>query len=232
LTPLGRPAFLTLLAIALPVLAASPVDAAIRALQHDPSLKVRTQAAVVLGQSGSLLAMPLLRQALVGDHSAAVRIAAAGALGRLHARAARPTLLAARESDPDQAVRSAASKALDALGPVAAIVDEPAGTPAARDAVWTSLSSRLRELGFAVGEPGELRLKPTVAVDLGGSAVAATISLLILDGDGHVETMEGSARATLTGTLTEERRAATSARVVDTATRGVCQNLASKRGQR
>ena len=216
--------------------AASPVDAAIDALRNDSSLKVRTQAAVILGQRGAVEAVPFLRQAVAGDDSAAVRIAAVAALAKLRARAARPTLLAARESDPDEAVRSAASRALDALGPVSVRIEQASGTPAVRTAARTSLASRLRELGFAVGDGGEVRLKPTVAVDVasGGdrTVISAKTSVVVVDGDGHVEMVEGSARATFSGTLPDARLAATFAKVVDAAIGGLCQDLAMKLGGR
>lgn len=230
------PVALLLLAVAAPTRGASPVDAAIDALRNDSSLKVRTQAAVILGQRGAGEAVPFLRQAAAADDSAAVRIAAVGALAKLRARVARPTLVAARESDPDEAVRSAASRALDALGPVTVIIEQPSGTPAARTAARASLASRLRELGFAVADAGEIRLKPAVAVDVasGGdhTVVSAKTSVVVVDGDGHIEMMEGSARATVSGSLPDARLSATSAKVVDAAIRGVCQDLATKLGRR
>jgi hypothetical protein len=225
-----------LLALAGPARPASRVEAAIDALRHDSSLKVRTQAAIILGQRGAPEAVPSLRQAVAGDDSAAVRIAAVGALAKLRARVARPTLVAARESDPEAAVRSAASRALDALGPVTVFVEEPAGTPAARGAARTALASRLRELGFAVGDAGEIRLKPTVALDVasggGRTVISVKTSLVVVDGDGHLEMMESAAQATVSGALPEARLAGTSAKVVDAAIRGVCQDLAMKLGRR
>ena len=44
--------------------------------------------------------------------------------------------------------------------------------------------------------------------------------------------MEGSARASVNGTLTEPRLTATSAKVVDAALQGVCQDLAARLGRR
>jgi hypothetical protein len=215
-------------ALAAPALASSRSDAAIDALRNDSSLKVRTQAAVILGQRGSVEAIPFLREAVASDESPAVRIAAAGALARLHARVARPTLAAARESDPDEAVRSAASRALAALGPVTVHVEEPSGTAAVREAARASLANRLREAGVAVGDSGELRLRPRVAVETAGNQVSARISLVVVDGDGHMEMMEGSARATFGGAVPQSRLLAMSAKVVDAAIRGVCQDLATR----
>ena len=231
------PVLFLLLAVGGPARSDPRVEAAVEALRNDSSLKVRTQAAIILGQRGAVAAVPALRQAVAGDDSAAVRIAAVGALAKLRARVARPTLMAAREADPEQAVRSAASRALDALGPVMVLVEEAAGTPAARAAVRTALASRLRELGFAVGEAGEIRLKPTVALEVAGGGGGRTVisvntSVVVVDGDGHLDLMEGTAKATVNGTLAEERLAATSAKVVDASIRTVCQNLAGRLGGR
>ncbi len=221
-----------LLALAAPAGAGSRVDAAIDALRNDSSLKVRTQAAVILGQRGATEAVPSLRQAVAGDDSSAVRIAAIGALVKLRARVARPTLMLARDSDPDEAVRSAASRALDTLGPVTLLVEQPSGAPAMRAAAYGALVSRLREAGFAVSDAGELRVKPSVAVDKGGSAISARVSVVVIDGDGHMDIIEGSAKASLGGALPATRVDAASAKVVDAATRGVCQDLATKLLQR
>ena len=217
--------------------AASSIEAAIDALRNDSSLKVRTQAAIILGQRGASEAVPYLRQAVAGDDSAAVRIAAVGALAKLRARVARPTLVIARETDPEQAVRSAASRALAALGPVTVHIEEPTGTPAVRGAVRTALASRLRELGFTLADAGEIRLKPKVALEVEGGGGGRTVisvktSLVVVDADGHLEMMEGSARTTLSGPLPPDRMAETSAKVVDAALRGVCQDLAMKLGRR
>ena len=98
---------LALLIAAAPV---SRIDAAIDALKNDSSLKVRTQAAIILGQRGAHAAIPALRKAVAGDDSAAVRIASIGALTKLKARSARPTLQAALETDPEESVRAAADR--------------------------------------------------------------------------------------------------------------------------
>src|SRR5512141_1028569 len=90
-------------------------DSAIRALRRDSSLKVRTQAAVVLGQRGAVEAVSALREAVATDDAAAVRLAAIPALGRIRDHSARPTLRAAAEADPDASVRRAAAKAVEEL---------------------------------------------------------------------------------------------------------------------
>src|SRR5512142_1132594 len=103
----------------LAVLADVANESAIRALRKDSSLKVRTQAAVVLGQRGAMEAVSALKEAVATDDAAAVRLAAVAALGKLRDRSARSTLRAASEADPDSAVRRAAAKALEELGPLA-----------------------------------------------------------------------------------------------------------------
>ena len=231
-----RPVLVLILALAVPARSDSRIDLAIDPLRNDSSLKVRTQAAIILGQRGAREAVPSLREAVAKDGSAAVRIAAVGALGKLRARVARPTLVAARESDPEDAVRSAATRALDALGPITVHVEEPAGTHAARSAARESLASHLTELGFTVAAAGELRLKSTVSVEVadggGRTVISVKTSLVVVDGDGHVDMMQSNAKATVNGTLSEARLAGTSAKVVDAAIKGVCQDLAAKVGRR
>jgi hypothetical protein len=216
--------------------AVSRVEIAIDALQHDSSLKVRTQAAIILGQRGAREAIPALRQAIAGDDSAAVRLAAIGALVKLRARIARPTLVNARDTDPDDSVRAAARRALDAIGSVVVRIEEPTGTAGAHAALRHSLVTHLREAGIAVGDSGEIRLKPKVALDVaessGKTVISARTSVLAVDGDGHVEMMEGSAQATANGILSEARVASTSEKVIDAAVKGVCQDLAMKLGRR
>jgi hypothetical protein len=224
--------------LAIVLAAASPqrTQAATDALQHDSSLKVRTQAAIILGQSGAKDAIPVLRSAIAGDDSAAVRLAAIGALVKLRAKAARPTLASARDTDPDDSVRAAAKRALDLLGSATVRIEEPTGTASAHAAVRNSLTNHLRELGVNVGETGDIRLKPKVALDVadngGKTVISVRTSVLAVDGEGHVEMMEGSAQATANGTLSEARVASTSEKVIDAALNGVCQDLAVKLGRR
>src|SRR5512141_704406 len=99
-------------------------DSAIQALRRDSSLKVRTQAAIVLGQRGAVEAVPALREAVATDDSAAVRLAAVGALAKMRDRSARATLRAAAEADPDDNVRKAALRAVQDLGPLAFTIEE------------------------------------------------------------------------------------------------------------
>src|SRR5258706_16224021 len=105
-------ALLAILALAGPARSATPIELAIDALQHDDSLKVRTQAAIILGQRGAHAAIPVLRKAVAGDDSAAVRIASIGAIAKLKARSDRPTLPADLETDQEDSERSATKRTL------------------------------------------------------------------------------------------------------------------------
>src|SRR5690349_12982025 len=75
------------------------LDRAARALAADPSLKVRTQAALVLGQRGAADGVPALSRALQEDAAPAVRVAAASALGRIRGAAAEAALRDAEAKD-------------------------------------------------------------------------------------------------------------------------------------
>jgi hypothetical protein len=224
------------LLVALPARGDGALDAAIQALRQDDSLKVRTQAAIVLGQRGALEAVPALRQAVAEDRAPAVRLAAVGALAKLAARAARPTLRAAAQADPDPAVRAAAARAAEALGPVTVTLEEPSGTASARGAAREAIARHLARAGLSLAERGEVRLRPTVTVDVtaGGAStvVAARVSLSAVDGDGRLELLEGSARATVAGALREPRLAGVAARAVDAAAREPCEDLATRLGGR
>src|SRR5512140_983305 len=137
-----------LLALAVPAAADPQVDATIHALRRDSSMKVRTQAAIVLGQRLVAQAVPALREAVAEDGAAAVRIAAVAALAKIADRGARSTLRAASEADPDPAVRTAAKRALAALGPIAISIDEPSGPGSARAPMRDALTAHLRERGY------------------------------------------------------------------------------------
>ena len=97
-------------------LAANKVDDLAGALLADPSFKVRTQAALLLGKLGDNGAIDPLIKAL-GDDNKTVRAMAAQALGKLGGDKAALALkgLLARESDPF--VRSQTEKALATLSP-------------------------------------------------------------------------------------------------------------------
>ncbi len=90
------------------------VDALCRALQNDPSFKVRVQAALLLGKLGDKAAVGPLIEAL-GDENKSVRAMAAQSLGKLgdaRGGAALKTLL---EGERDSFVRSQAGAALASL---------------------------------------------------------------------------------------------------------------------
>src|SRR5512143_3094954 len=150
-----------LAATALPARAGDPmVERAIAALSKDPSLKVRTQAALMLAQRGAREALPALMHALAADGEPAVRIAAAAALARIGDIAAKEPLDAAAHADPDASVRAASGKALAdllAASSRALALDEPqgrAGDAAARGALKEALTRHLRKQGFAVVAAG------------------------------------------------------------------------------
>jgi hypothetical protein len=237
---MSRAAALLLLAWAPLVVADGSVDAAVRALRQDSSMKVRTQAALVLGQRGAAEAVPALREAVARDGAAAVRLAAVVALGKIGDRSARPTLRAAAEADPEQAVRVAAAKALKELGPAAFSVEEArgGGTAQARDALRQAIVSRLKDRGFEVVERGGILLKPSVLqveveAKAGKTTVYVKASLLALDADGKVAAMlESGARLTAAGPVPESKVAGYSARALEAAAMTLCEDLAARLGER
>jgi len=210
------------------------VDPAVTALRKDDSLKVRTQAAILLGQRGSPEAIRALREAVAEDQAAAVRLAAVSALGRLGAREARLTLQASAQADPEPAVRAAAAKALASLGPVTLTVEVASGSSGAR--LSEALSQQLRERGLSLAAPGELRLQPKVNVDIaesgGRTTFEARASLVVVDRDGRIDMLETRARASVAGAVPESRRGAYVTKVVETAGRGLGDELAVKLGRR
>jgi hypothetical protein len=220
--------------------AESQVDGAIRALRKDSSLKVRTQAAIVLGQRGAPEAISALREAVATDESAAVRIAAIAALAKIRDRSARPTLRVAADSDPDDAVRRAAARAAEELGPLSFSIEEPggAGGSAARGALRDALARELREHGFAVVATGGLRLKPSVLkldVDARGgkTVIAVKASLIAVDDDGRMAAMlEGGAKLSASGAIPEKKIAAYSAKALEATAKTLCEDLAAKLGER
>src|SRR6266545_2764272 len=130
----------------------SQIEGAMKALRKDSSLKVRTQAAIVLGQRGAVEAVPALREAVASDKCPAVRLAAVAALAKIRDRSARATLRAAADADPDDAVRKAAARAIEELGPLSFSLEEAGGSAsaAARGALRDALARELRGRGFAV----------------------------------------------------------------------------------
>jgi hypothetical protein len=231
---------LLVLATPLATMAESQNEGAIRALRKDSSLKVRTQAAVVLGQRNATDAVPALREAVATDDAAVVRLAAVAALAKIRDRSARPTLRAASESDPDGSVRSAARKAIDELGPIAFSIEEPQGTGGAhaRDALRRALSAQLKERGFQVVDRGGVRLKTSVLkVDVdakgGKTVIAVKASLVAVDDDGRMAAMlESGARLSASGAIPDSKLGAYSARALEAAAKTLCEDLAVKLGER
>jgi hypothetical protein len=220
--------------------AESQVDGAIHALRSDSSLKVRTQAAIVLGQSREATAVPALREAVARDDSSAVRLAAVAALAKIRDRSARGTLRAAADADPDAAVRSAAARALADLGPLAFSIEEPGGTGGAlaRGALRDALERQLRDRGWAVVDRGGMRLKPSVLrvdvdADDGRTVIAVRASLVAVDGDGRMAAMlEGGARLSASGAIPDKRLGTYAAKALEAAARTLCEDLAAKLGER
>jgi hypothetical protein len=234
---MGSPCVAPLIAAVLLCALGDPqVEAAIRALRKDSSLKVRTQAALVLGQRSAAEAVDALRAAVAEDDAASVRIAAVGALAKIGDRRARPTLRNARAADPDDSVRRAAARALAGLGPLAVSIDDPSGPVALRDAFRDALARELKGRGYAVAETGDVRLKPTLTVDVdergGKTVVAVRASLVAVDGDGRAELVEAAAKGTVPGSVSESRLAGVSAKVVEAAARSLCDDLAAKLAER
>ncbi len=218
----------------------SQVDAAIRALRKDSSLKVRTQAAIVLGQRGAREALGALREAVEKDDAAAVRIAAVGALAKIGGGSMRGVLEATSREDSDASVRQAALRALEDMGQIAFSIEEPSGTggAAARGALRKALARHLMNRGFVVVDHGGMRLKPSVVrmeVDETGgkTVIAVRASLVAVDSQGRMAAMlEGGARLSASGTISNARMPAYSEKAMDAAARTLCEDLAVRLGER
>jgi hypothetical protein len=240
-------ASLALLVAACAALAESQVEYAIRALRQDSSMKVRAQAAIVLGQRGAAAAVPALVEALQEDGAPAVRIAAASALGRVGDASARPALELAMRADRDEKVREAAWRALDewtgaADGVLAFVVEETsgsAGSPRARQALHDSIARHLKGRGYAVVETGGgYRIKPSVLrldVDTAGgrTTIAVRASLVAVDGKGRMAAiLEGGARLRASGAIADAALDRYSVQALDAAARTLCDDLARRLGER
>ena len=235
-----RLAAVALLASSVVAASEGQVDAAVRALRKDSSLKVRTQAAVVLGQRGAVEAVSALREAVAADDASAVRLAAVVALGKIRDRSARPTLRNVADADPEDAVRKAARKALDDLGPLAFSIEDArgAGSAATRDALRQAIAAQLKGRGFAVVDRGGVVLKPSVMkldVDAKGgkTTIAVKAALVAVDDDGKMAAMlESGARLSAAGVLPEAKIATYSAKALEAAAKTLCEDLAAKLGER
>ncbi len=219
-------------------------DRAIEALRKDSSLKVRTQAALVLGQRGTPDAVEALCAALAEDDAAAVRIAAAAALGKIGDPATHDALETARRADPDRNVRDAAARALEELssrgGSRVVWIEEAQGKggESARAALRASLAKHLARRGFSVvrqGDRAAFRIKPSVlSVDVAESAGKVTIavkaSAVAVDGSGRMAAMiEGGARLKASGgALGAAQQRDLSARALDAAANTLSEDLAAR----
>lgn len=211
------------------------IDAAIRALREDGSLKVRTQAALVLGQRRAREAVTALRDALGSDGAPAVRIAAAAALARIGDPAGRGALQRASESDPDATVRAAAARALGEIG-FAFTIEQPSGEGGAhaRSALHAAIARHLERRGYAVVDDGGMVLKPSVLkVEVeernGKTVVAVKASLVAVEGNGRMAAMlESGARLSASGEVPAAKLPSYSARALDAAAGTLCEDLAAK----
>jgi hypothetical protein len=246
-----------LLGVVLLVLAALPgaarpdaqTDRALRALASSDSLKVRSQAALILGQLRAPEAVPALKRAATSDPAPAVRIAAVASLAKFGPADAREVLEQLQHADPDAGVRSSAAGALASLeGPVPPPVrargevslEDTVGTggrPADRVALRDALGRRLLEAGFQVGEGG-IRLKPSIVrLDVERASektvVAVRAELVAVEGGGRMAAMlEGAARLSAQGSVGDRELALISVRAVDAVAKILVEDLAAKLGER
>ncbi len=240
---------LALLCLAPRTLADAQLERALRALQSSPSIKVRSQAALVLGQLGAGEAVPVLRRAASADEAPVVRIAAVSALARLGSPEALAALDGLVRADPDPAVREAARGVLAELRPAAPAaqgatavsLEEAAGAgggPAERQALRAALARRLQEAGFRVQGEGGLRIKPSIVkleVERAGekTVVAIRAELVAVEGGGRMAAMlEGAARLSAVGVLGEGDLELVSGKAVDAVAKVLADDLAARLGER
>lgn len=249
---------LLLLSTAAPARADRQRELALRALRDDPSLKVRSQAAIILGQRGAREAIPALAEAAARDEAPAVRVAAVAALGHIGDASARPALEAAQR-DPDASVRAAAVRALaewQASAPAPAPAPAPAaprarrasplafsieptsgaaGDDDARAALRDAIARHLKARGHSVvAGGGTYVLRPSVLkVDVSSSGadtvIAVKASLVAVDGAGRLAAMlEGGARLRAAGGVARSAVPGYAARALDAAARTLCDDLAAQ----
>jgi HEAT repeat protein len=230
-----------------PARADGQTERALRALETSSSLKVRSQAALVLGEIGTPEVLPALRKAATGDAAPAVRIAAVAALAKIGAPEVREVLAEVQRTDPDEGVRASAASALAAFKAPAhvfrgreVVLEETVGDggrPADRVALRTALGRRLQEAGFQVGKDG-LRLKPSIVrLDVERASektiIAVRAELVAVEGGGRMAAMlEGAARLSATGTLGERDLNAASNRAMDAVAKILVEDLAAKLAER
>lgn len=217
------------------------IDAAMSALSSDSSLKVRAQAAIILGQRGATEAVGALADAARHDSSEAVRLAAVSALAKIGDPAGRGAIEAALE-DSDGRVRAAAEKALAAfagpgpIGPdsIAVLIEEATGKGDAsvRREFRDSLERHLREQGFNVVARGQRYvLKPSVLrIEIeksdGKTVIAVRASLVAVDRRGGMAAMlESGARLKAVGSATGSMVPKYTAKAMDAAARTLTDDL-------
>ena len=121
-------------------------------LLHDPSFKVRVEAALVLGKLREQRSVPALIGAAKDPHPA-VRASAVRALGLIGAPAARDTVMAALR-DPVPTVRHLAREALRGLGGVDESTPREPGEPSIRRRSSAKLSIEVRPVGDPAHQAG------------------------------------------------------------------------------
>lgn len=220
------------------------IDGAVRALRSDSSLKVRAQAAIILGQRGASEAVGALADAARNDSSEAVRLAAVSALAKIADPAGRWAIEAALQ-DSDARVRAAAEKAVaewpEAMpslsGAVAVSLEPPSGKgdDDVRGALRDALERHLRQQGFSVVARGQrFVLRPSVLrIDVetqsGRTVVSVRVSLIAVDGKGRMTAMlEGGARLKAVGDVPGPMIAKYAAKALDAAARTLTEDLAGK----
>ncbi|HZY03471.1 MAG TPA: HEAT repeat domain-containing protein [Anaeromyxobacteraceae bacterium] len=223
------------------------VQRAVEALRNDSSLKVRAQAALVLGQRGAVDAVPALTTALLEDRAPAVRIAAAAALGRIGDPSALQALAGAERDDADEEVREAAGHAVAELRSRSKrsvdrrnlAVEEATGKggPVARKALRAALARQLERAGFALVEPDQaaFRVKPSVisveTSENGGKLFVSVKAAAVAVGlDGRMAAMiQGGARVKATGARRSEAvEEQLSVTALEAAARTLSEDLASQ----
>ncbi len=234
--------------LALPAPAMDPaLQRAVDALKKDSSLKVRTQAALVLGQRGAVEAVPALTTALLEDRAPAVRIAAAAALGRIGDSSALQALETAERDDADGEVREAAGHALGELRSRGTrsvdrhnvVVEEATGKGGAqaRKALRVALARQLERAGFALVDPNEaaFRIKPSVisveTSESGGKLFVSVKAAAVAVGlDGRMAAIiQGGARVKASGARrSEAMEEQLSATALEAAARTLSEDLASQ----
>jgi len=121
-------------------------------LLHDPSFKVRVEAALVLGKLRPQRSVPALIVAAKDPHPA-VRASAVRALGLIGAPAARDTVVAALH-DPVPTVRHLAREALRGLGGADESTPHEPGDPAIRRRSNPKLAIEVRPVGDPAHQAG------------------------------------------------------------------------------